>query len=91
MIAHLAGPENTLGAEDIRHRRAGSEDLLMRRLLSLDYVLEHADLSWPPTEPEKVGAFEALGIERRLMPLRVYREAAGTTRRYFPLKLPVAL
>ena len=80
-----------LGAEDIRHRRAASEGVLMRRLLSLDYVLEHPELPWLPTEPEKVGAFEALGIERRLLPSRLYRGAAGNTRRYFPLKLPVAL
>ena len=81
-----------LGAEDIRHRRIASPTVLMRRLLSLDYVLEHPDLPWLlPTEPEKVGAFETLGIERRLLPSRVYRGAAGRTRRYFPLKLPVAL
>ena len=75
-----------LGAEDIRHRRAASEAVLMRRLLSLDYVLEHPDLPWLPTESEKVGAFEALGIERRILPSRLYRGAAGNTRRYFPLK-----
>ena len=63
----------------------------MRRLLSLDYVLEHPDLPWLPTEPEKMAAFEALGIERRLLPRRVYRGAAGNLRRYFPLRLPVAL
>ena len=63
----------------------------MRRLLSLDYVLEHPHLPWLPTEPEKVRVFEALGIERRLLPQRVYRGAAGNTRRHFPLKLPVAL
>ena len=80
-----------LEAEDIRHRRAASEAVLMRRLLSLDYVLEHPGLPWLPTETEKVGAFEALGIERRLLPSRLYRGAAGSTRRYFPLKLPVAL
>ena len=80
-----------LGAEDIRHRRIASPTVLMRRLLSLDYVLEHPDLPWLPTEPEKVGALEALGIERRLLPSRLYRGAAGSTRRYFPLKLPVAL
>ena len=60
--------------------------MLLRRLLSLDYVLEHTGLPWLPTEPEKVGAFEALGIERRLLPSRLYRGAAGNTRRYFPLK-----
>ena len=80
-----------LDAEDIRHRRDASEEVLIRRLLSLDYVLEHPGLPWLPTEPEKVGAFEALGIERRVLPIRVYRGAAGNTRRHFPLKLPVSL
>ena len=80
-----------LGAEDIRHRRIASPPVLMRRLLLLDYVLEHPDLPWLATEPEKVGAFETLGIERRLLPSRLYRGAAGSTRRYFALKLPVAL
>ena len=80
-----------LGAEDIRHRRIASAEVLMRRLLSLDYVMAHTGLPWLPTEPEKVGAFEALGIEPALLPVRVYRGAAGDTRRYFPLKLPVAL
>ena len=65
--------------------------MFLRRLLSLDYVLEHTDLSWLPTESEKVGAFEELGVERRILPSRLYRGAAGNTRRYFPLKLPVAL
>ena len=63
----------------------------MRRLLSLDYVLAHPQLPWLPTEPEKVRAVEALGIERRFLPQRVYRGAAGYLRRYFPLRLPVAL
>ena len=34
----------------------------MRRRLRLDNVIEHAGLPWLPTEPEKVGAFEELGI-----------------------------
>ena len=80
-----------LGAEHIRHRRGASAEVLLRRLLSLDYVIEHSDLPWLPTEQEKVSAFEALGIERSLLPVRVYRGAAGTTRRHFPAKLPVAL
>ena len=80
-----------LGAEHIRHRHKASPEVLLRRLLSLDYVIEHADLPWLPTEQEKVAAFEALGIERGLLPVKVYRGVAGTTRRHFPLKLPVAL
>ena len=92
-VCRIAGRRiyRALDAEDIRHRRTASPEVLLRRLLSLDYVIERPDLPWLPTEPEKVGALEALDIERRLLPLRVYRGAAGSTRRYFPVKLPVAL
>ena len=75
-----------IGAEHIRHRRDASPAVLMRRLLSLDYVIEHPGLPWLATESEKVAAFEALGIEHGLLPVRVYRGAAGTTRHYFPVK-----
>ena len=88
---YARGLYRALGAEHIRHRRAASPEVLLRRLLSLDYVIERSDLPWLPTEPEKVAAFEALGIERDLLPVKLYRGAAGTTRRHFPLKLPVAL
>ena len=54
-----------LGAEDIRRRRITSTEVLVRRLLSLDYVLEHPHLPWLPTEPEKVRAFEALSERGR--------------------------
>jgi len=80
-----------LGAEHIRHRRTASPAVLMRRLLSLEHVIEHLDLPWLPTEAEKVAAFDELGIDRQLLPVRVYRGKAGTTRRYFHVKLPVAL
>lgn len=80
-----------LGAEHVRHRRTASPVVLMRRLLSLEHVIEHPDLPWLPTEAEKVAAFDALGIDRGLLPVRVYRGVTGTTRRYFHVKLPVAL
>ena len=76
--------------ENIRHRREASVNVLMRRLLSLDYVLEHPELDWLPTEPEKVRCFEALGLERRMFPHRVYKGSVGKQKRYFALKLPIA-
>ena len=82
------GLYRALGTEHIRHRRTASADVLMRRLLSLDYVIEHSGLPWLPTESEKVAAFEALGIERASLPVRVYRGAAGATRRYFRSNCP---
>ena len=42
------GIYRALGAEDLRHRRTASDEVLLRRLLSLDYVLEHTGLSWLP-------------------------------------------
>ena len=80
-----------LGVENIRHRRKASPAVVMRRLLSLDYVLEHPGAGWLPTEPEKVGCFEGIGLERRLMPRRIYRGTVGNRKRYFVLKLPVAV
>ena len=74
-----------LGIENVRHRREAEDGLMLRRLLSLDYVLEHPELPWLPTEPEKVGFFELLGIERKLLPYRVYQ---GAVRKQKPLLRP---
>ena len=80
-----------LGMGDRRRRRITSPEVLMRRLLALDYVLEHPRLPWLATEADRVAAFEALGIERGVFPHRVYRGALGGLQRYFPLRLPIAL
>ena len=63
---------------------------MLRRLLSLDYVLEHSELSWLPTEQEKVAFFDSLGIDRNRIPHRIYQGTVGKQTRYFALKLPIA-
>ena len=80
-----------LGVENIRHRRAASKPLVMRRLLSLDFVLEHVTMNWLPAEPEKVEFFEKIGLPLRLLPRRIYYGVAGNQKRYFALKLPLAV
>ena len=80
-----------LGVENIRHRRKASPNVVIRRLLSLDFVLEHPGMNWLPAEPEKVEFFEGLGLPRRLIPRRIYYGAVGTQKRYFALKLPLAV
>ena len=80
-----------LGIKDIRHRRKGTFEVTMRRLLSFDYVLEFPELTWLPTEQEKVACFDGLGIGRDLLPRRVYKGAAGKQKRHFALKLPIAV
>ena len=42
-----------LGVENIRHRRKANRSVVMRRLLSLDFVLEHPGLNWLPTEEKR--------------------------------------
>ena len=80
-----------LGVENIRHRRQASNPVVMRRLLSLDFVLEHPGMNWLPAEPEKVEFFEKLGLPRRLIPRRIYYGVGGNQKRYFALKLPLAV
>ena len=83
-----------LDIPNVRHRRGKgvTDAVLMRRLLSLDYLIERPSLTWLATEDDKVQSFEALGISRAVLPCRNY----GTpdqpqVPRYFDLKMPVAV
>ena len=80
-----------LGIENVRHRREADDSVMLRRLLSLDYVLEHPEFSWLPSEQEKVAFFDLFGIDRRRLPRRLYQGAVGKQTRYFALKLPIAV
>ena len=80
-----------LGVENIRQRRRASKSVIMRRLLSLDFVLEHPGMNWLPAEAEKVEFFEKLGLPLRLLPRRIYCGVVGNQKRYFALKLPLAV
>ena len=80
-----------LGVQDIRHRRQASKPVVMRRLLSLDFVLEHPGMNWLPAEAEKVEFFEKIGLSKKLIPRRIYYGVVGNQKRYFALKLPLAV
>ena len=81
---------HALGLESVPHPRASSW-VRIRRLLSLDYVLDHPHVAWRATEPEKIAALEAQGLSRRLFPCRHYAGHAQGRRRYFARHLPLAL
>ena len=83
-----------LGIPDVRHRRGkdATIQVLMRRLLSLDYLIERPTFGWLPTEADKVQRFEALGIDRTDFPYRMYGpEGKPKIPRYFAFKLPIAV
>ena len=84
------GIYRALGVENIRHRRKAGAPVVMRRLLSLDFILEHPGMNWLPTEGEKVEFIEGLGVHSNLIPRRIYYGAVRAQKRYFALKLPVA-
>ena len=48
-------------------------------------------MNWLPAEPEKVEFFEKLGLPLRLIPRRIYYGMVGNQKRYFALKLPLAV
>ncbi len=75
----------------IRHRRETSLEVTRRRLLSLDFVLDHPEWAWLGTEREKLACFEQLGIEPWLLPRRIYAGQAKGRVQYFPLRMPVAV
>ena len=80
-----------LGAEHLRHRREASPAVVLRRLLSLDYVVERPAEPWLATEAEKVSALKATGAAEEALPRRVYRGRRDSRTRYFAHKLPLAL
>ena len=80
-----------LGVKKIRKRPSATKTVLMRQLLSLDFVLKHSSLNWLPAEPEKVEFFEKLGVPLRLLPRRIYCGVVGGHKRYFALKMPLAV
>ena len=86
-------PYRALGIPDVRHRRGkdATTHVLMRRLLSLDYLIERPTLAWLPTEADKVQRFEALGVERGAFPYRKYGAPGKQIPRYFAFKLPIAV
>ena len=81
-----------LGLSPTRGRPVLRRHAAMRRLLTLDYAIDHRRLPWLPTAAEKVEAFEALGIARDVLPSRRHGVPdIGTRTAYFQHEFPIAL
>ena len=85
-VCRIASPRiyQVLGVEHSRHRRPAAPEVVVRRLLSLDYLLERPHTSWLATETGKVDALTAAGIARDVLPRRLYQGAVGVQHGYFP-------
>lgn len=82
-----------LGESDNRNRRRPAREKALERLLCLDYVLDHPDEAWLPTEGGKTSACEQAGIDRGTWPRRVYpaKDGERETTRHFVEKFPLAV
>ena len=90
---HAKQVYRALGEPDNRNRRRPAREKALERLLCLDYVLDHPDEVWLPTEGGKTKACEEAGIDREAWPQKVYPAKDGEceTTRYFVEKFPFAV
>ena len=92
-LCRIASPRlyQAVGANYVRPRLVASPAVLLCRLLSLDYVLEHQDAPWLATTDEQVTALITTGIPTEALPRRVYGGVFGAREQYLGYKLPLAL
>ncbi len=90
---HAKQVYRALGETDNRNRRRPGREKAIERLLCLDYVLDHPDEPWLPTEDGKTQACEDAGIDRTTWPRKVYpaKDGQSETTRFFVEKFPLAL
>ena len=62
-----------IGLPDSRFRRTGAMPLVMQRLLAYDFVVERPDLGWIGEQAHKLEFFDALGVDRAVLPQRRYK------------------
>lgn len=85
-----------IGQEDNRNRRHASPPQIARKLMLLDFVIEHSCLDWYATEADKVDLFlNRLGVPDSILPQRTYESKrercsyGAHTTRYLIQKLPL--
>ena len=90
---HAKQVYRALGEADNRNRRRPAREKAIERLLCLDYVLDHPDQPWLPTEGGKTKACEEAGIDRGKWPRKVYpaQDGESETTRFFVEKFPLAV
>ena len=90
---HAKQVYRALGETDNRNRRRPGREKAIERLLCLDYVLDHPEEPWLPTEGGKTQACEEAGIDHGTWPRKVYpaQDGESETTRFFVEKFPLAV
>jgi len=80
-----------IGEEHNRNRRTAEWEAVMRKLMTLDFVLARPEATFWATEEDKVSLLRELEIEQESWPARRYlsrRVGGSMTTRYFVDKMP---
>ena len=80
-----------LGEEHNRNRRTVEWEAVLRKLMTMDFVLTTRDATFWASEREKAALLTELGVPQHLWPVRRYeprRPQGSSTTRYFVDKMP---
>ena len=81
-----------LDQENNRHRRAHHPYHVRSKVMGLDYVLQHPDHRFLPTEAEKLSYFQTeRQLPKSLFPAKIYAGRGLNTERFFIDKYPIGI
>jgi hypothetical protein len=81
-----------IGEPETRLRRPTTLGRAVERLMVLDHLVAHHQLTWLATEREKVQHFDVRGdVTRDELPSVTFRRGSATTTRFFPDRLPIGV
>jgi hypothetical protein len=81
-----------IGEPDNRHRRRPTIPRTAERLMLLDIVFDHPEMTWLGAEADKVFNFsQRHNVPREELPSLVFEQSGSRTVRYFPDKLPIGV
>ncbi|MEQ1574286.1 MAG: hypothetical protein ABL993_08575 [Vicinamibacterales bacterium] len=89
---HKAGLYEAIAQRDARFRKRSILARTIERLMILDHVVAHRELSWLGTEDDKLAHFlTSTSLQREELPKLSFGEGARAVVRYFPDKLPIGV
>ena len=83
-----------LGLPNSNHRRSDTPSTtIINRIAALDFIIDHPELTFLPTDREKLAYFGSRGIAEDQLPAKTYVSPVGRgeSRAYFPDKFPIGL
>ena len=89
---HNAKLYDAIGQRDVRFRKRSALARTIERVMMLDHIIAHRDITWLGAEQDKVAHFlTTTSLRREELPRLTFGRGADVTVRYFPDKLPIGV